>query len=331
MDTIGKTIVEDSFGRRFSYLRLSLTDICNFKCSYCLPDGYKGNKRDSFLSVDEIRRLVTSFSELGLQKVRLTGGEPTVRKDFIEIVETIKLLPSVKKLALTTNGYKLEQRAADYLKAGITDINISIDSLKPESFYKITGHNILDSVLKGVHKCLDIGFSSVKINTVLLKGLNDNDLIHFLDFIKNKPISLRFIELMRTGDNKNYFESHHLSAETITDRIMKDGWQKSRRSLFDGPAQEFVKENYLGKIGIIAPYSKDFCATCNRLRVSAKGDLMLCLFGESGYSIREFLQNDNQSEILKDRIINTLRFKKISHFLDEDKTGVTKNLSVIGG
>lgn len=326
-----QTALADGFGRRFPYLRLSVTDVCNFRCSYCLPDGYKKSGCDPFLSAEEIIRLVRAFAGLGVWKIRLTGGEPTVRPDFVAIARAVADVPGIRKLAFTTNGYRLPERAQDYYDAGLRAINISIDSLKPEQFKKITGHDRLEEVLDGVKASFDAGFESVKINTVLLKGLNDGELDRFIDFVADKPLSLRFIELMRTGDNQDYFKTHHLPGEAVTEKLLERGWRVTPRKEGAGPAIEFEHQQSKGRIGLIAPYSKDFCKSCNRLRVSAKGALHLCLFGEGGYSLRDLLQNDSQIEELQEKIMGLMNFKRSAHFLHQDNSGVRDHLASIGG
>lgn len=329
MDTTPQ--IADNFGRRFPYLRLSVTDICNFRCSYCLPDGYKKTGCETYLSIEEILRLVSGFAALGVWKIRLTGGEPTVRPDFLDIAKGISSIPGVKKLAFTTNGYKLGERAHDYFDAGLRAINISIDSLKARRFEEITGHDRLDEILKGMEDCFRAGFKTVKINTVLLKGMNDLEIDDFIDFVLDKPVSLRFIELMRTGENGSYFAAHHLPGTHVTERLVARGWHIKPRDEGAGPAVEFGHEHSKGTIGLIAPYSKDFCKTCNRLRVSAKGNLHLCLFGEGGYALRPLLQSDDQSEELQAKIVSLMNFKKSTHFLHEGLTGATPHLASIGG
>ncbi|AGH97661.1 GTP 3',8-cyclase MoaA [Micavibrio aeruginosavorus] len=323
--------IADTFGRRFPYLRLSLTDICNFRCSYCLPDGYKKTGCESFLSRDEILRLVRAFSGMGVWKIRLTGGEPTIRPDFIEIARDISGIHGIEKLAFTTNGYKLPERAKEYYEAGLSAINISIDSLNPRQFEAITGHDRLAEIMDGMNECFRVGFKTVKINTVLLRGMNDDEIDDFVDFVADKPVSLRFIELMRTGENGDYFSAHHLSGIHVTQRLLERGWSINPRSEGAGPAVEFSHEKSLGTIGLIAPYAKDFCKTCNRLRVSAKGNLHLCLFGEGGYPLRDLLQRDDQCQDLQDKIMNLMNFKKSSHFLHDGDTGATPHLASIGG
>ena len=176
-----------------------------------------------------------------------------------------------------------------------------------------------------------MGFQTVKINTVLLKGMNDREIDDFIDFVADKPVSLRFIELMRTGENENYFAAHHLPGTLVTERLLARGWAIRPRAEGAGPALEFEHEDSLGTIGLIAPYAKDFCKTCNRLRVSAKGNLHLCLFGEGGYALRPLLQSDDQCAELQERITALMNFKKSSHFLQDGNTGATPHLASIGG
>lgn len=325
------TPIEDRFGRRFPYLRLSVTDVCNFRCTYCLPEGHKKTREDMFLTVSEIRRIVEAFSEMGTWKIRLTGGEPTVRKDFCEIAQTVAGINGIRKLAFTTNGYKLPERVKDFYASGLRAINVSIDSLDPRKFHEITGHNRLQEVVDGVEAAIDIGFEAVKINAVLLKGLNDEELDGFLEFIAKRPVSLRFIELMQTGDNLAFFRKHHIPATVIREKLQERGWHLLEREEGAGPAVEYAHSDYHGRIGIIAPYSKDFCKTCNRLRISAWGDLHLCLFGEGGHSLRHLLREDSQKQELQETVIRLMGLKKTTHFLHEGETGVRKNLATVGG
>ncbi len=323
--------LSDRFGRNFPYLRLSITDICNFSCDYCLPDGYKKCNKISPLSLNEIRRLIDVFTKLGVNKVRLSGGEPTLRKDFIAIVKMIANNPAIKTLALTTNGYKLAQNAEKWRRAGITNINISIDSLNEQRFFAITGHNRLKEVLLGVEKAIKAGFNRVKINVVLLQNINDGEFTDFLALAKEKPVTIRFIELMQTGENLAYFKKFHISSREIKEQLIATNWIIKKRPFNAGPAQEFIHADYKGSIGIIAPYGKDFCKSCNRLRVSAKGDLHLCLFGKKGIALRHLLQDDEQKEQLSKLICSQLAFKCSSHFLAFGDSGITPHLASIGG
>lgn len=323
--------LEDLFGRRFPYLRLSITDVCNFRCQYCLPNGYKKNGDFSFLQEKEIINLVKAFSDLGVIKIRITGGEPTLRNDLERIVQRIRSETTIQKISLTTNGYSLKKKALDYFNAGITAINVSVDSLNEESFLKVTGHNKLTEILDGINLAKEIGINPIKINVVLLKNINDLDLELFLQFLEDKDIDIRFIELMQTGTNYDFFKKHHISADSIKQKLINLGFMKKTREIDDGPAAVFYNSKYRGRIGIIAPYSKDFCTTCNRLRITARGELKLCLFGDTNYNLRPWLDNKEKIVELKETIINLLIHKKASHFLHFGKTGSTPHLASIGG
>ena len=328
-------ILKDSFGRKFPYIRLSISDVCNFKCGYCLPDGYKIDKSDNrtFINTEEIKRLARALSELGVSKIRLTGGEPTIRKDFFEIIKIIKENSGIKKTVITTNGYKLDKIANDIKNSGLDGINISIDSLDPKTFKKITGHDRLEEILRGIKNLQKLNFKNIKINAVLLKGINDSerDFDSWAQFIKNNEIDFRYIELMQTGDNLDYFNKYHVPSKKFINYLNNNNWIVQTFGKDAGPAKNYLNPKFKGKFGVIAPYSKDFCKSCNRLRITAKGDLRLCLFGNTGINIRHLMQKDNQIEELKDLILKQLNFKKESHYLEIGETGLTKNLSTTGG
>jgi cyclic pyranopterin phosphate synthase len=329
---IGESALADRHGRRFEYLRLSLTDVCNFRCSYCLPDGYRKAKgAPPNMSVDEISRLVSAFAQLGLWKVRLTGGEPTLRREFLEIARTVSGIQGIRKIAVTTNGYRLAERAQSYADAGISAINISVDSLKPERFRAITGHDRLNEILDGIAACRAAGVASIKLNSVLLKGLNDDELDDFLAFVVEHDLVLRFIEVMRTNDNPVFFASHHLPGAFVCKRLEALGWQQQERLAGAGPAIEYANPRGPGRIGIIAPYSKHFCASCNRLRVSATGKLHLCLFGDAGIDLRPLLQQDSQQDELVERLQRLVATKAPAHLLHQGNSGATPHLASIGG
>ena len=328
-------ILKDNFGRRFPYIRLSISDVCNFKCGYCLPDGYKINKADNrtFINTQEIGRLAKALSELGVSKIRITGGEPTIRKDYLEIIKIIKKNSGIKKTVITTNGYKLNKIAKNLKDSGLDGINISIDSLNSKTFKQVTGHDRLHEILEGIQELQKLNFKNIKINAVLMKGINDSekDFKEWSNFIKNNEIDFRYIELMQTGDNLDYFQKYHISANKFVDFLNNDKWIIQTFGKDAGPSKNFIKAEYKGKFGVIAPYSKDFCKSCNRLRITAKGDLRLCLFLVTGINIRHLMQKDDQIEELKDLILNQLNYKKESHYLEIGETGLNKNLSTIGG
>lgn len=323
----------DAYARSFYYLRLSVTDVCNFRCTYCLPGGYKpgGARNESFLSLDEIRRVTRAFAAAGTEKVRLTGGEPSMRRDFTDIIAAVRENGAIRQIAVTTNGYRLARDVRAWRAAGLTHINVSVDSLDARQFRAITGQDKFAEVMAGIDAAFEAGFQQVKVNSVLMRDLNSYSLNTFLDWIRVRPIQLRFIELMETGEGGDLFRRHHISGEVIRDRLMQQGWQRQLRGRSDGPAQVFRHPDYQGEVGLIMPYEKNFCDSCNRLRVSATGNLHLCLFGESGIPLRDLLASDAQQEALQARIAHSLGQKKQTHFLHQGNTGITQNLSFIGG
>jgi len=326
--------LKDNFGRSFPYFRISITDVCNFKCGYCLPNGYqKSENKKEFLSLEEIKRIGKALSELGVCKIRLTGGEPTVRKDFVKIIENLKSLPGINKVVFTTNGYNLKNIAKSVVNAKIDGINFSIDSLDREKFKFITGKDKLEDILVGLKALQELNFKNIKVNAVLLKGVNDSeqDFDSWQQFIKSNNIDFRYIELMQTGDNLDYFKKYHVSANVFRDYLLKKEWIHQTAGFDSGPSKNYIHKDFKGKFGIIAPYSKDFCKSCNRLRITAQGDLRLCLFGDTGISLRALLQNDEQIPQLKDLINAQLNFKKESHYLELGNTGITPHLASIGG
>lgn len=323
--------LRDGIGRRFEYLRLSLTEVCNFRCTYCLPEGYrKPCHRPAELTVEEIRRAVGAFAQLGLWKVRLTGGEPTLRRDFEEVARAVASVPGIRRVAMTTNGYRLAERAQAWRAAGISAINISVDSLDPARFAAITGHDRLGEVLRGVEAAQAAGFESIKLNAVLMRGINDDELDAMIDFVVTRDLSLRFIEVMRTNDNAGFFDLRHIAGQGVIDRLESAGWQRLPRQPGAGPAVELGHRQAKGRIGIIAPYARDFCASCNRLRLSSDGRLHLCLFGDGGIDLRPLLQEGDQSA-LTDRICALVSTKAPAHRLHEGNSGATPHLASIGG
>lgn len=326
------SVLADRFGRRFPYLRLSVIEACNFSCSYCLPNGYQARPGlPEPLRPDEIGRLLRAFAGVGMRKVRLTGGEPSLRKDLTELIAIAAATPGVATVAMTSNGCLLRKRRPQWQAAGLNALNISVDALDRDRFAQITGHDRLDDILHGIDEALADGFARIKLNAVLLRGLNDDQWPAFLDYLRERPISLRFIELMQTGSNRAYFERHHYRAEALETRLQADGWQLQARSADAGPAREYTHPDYAGRIGIIAPYSRDFCASCNRLRVTAQGDLRLCLFGNVGIPLRPLLQSDDLADELQASLLSQLGLKSLGHGLHQGETGLTPHLASIGG
>lgn len=324
--------LSDGHGRRFEYLRMSLTDVCNFRCTYCLPHGFrKLAGRPPELTPNEIVRAVTAFARLGLWKVRLTGGEPTVRAEFAEIARRVAAVPGIRRVAMTTNGYKLADHAEEWRAAGVSALNVSIDSLDSAKFAAITGHDRLAAVLAGVEAARVAGFAPIKLNAVLMRGVNDGELAEMIAFVRERDLSLRFIEVMRTNDNPAFYAERHLPGQTVIDTLEASGWSRLPRQPGAGPAIEFGHPEARGRIGIIAPYARDFCASCNRLRLSSDGKFHLCLFGDGGIDLRPLLQRDDQADELVARIRALTATKLPAHRLHEGNSGGTPHLASIGG
>jgi len=323
----------DRHNRRFTYLRLSVTDACNFRCNYCLPDGYCPSEADKTkrpLSVTEIQTLVQAFADNGTRKIRITGGEPSLRRDLAEIIHVCKSVAGIETVALTSNGYRLNKRLDSYIEAGLDSINFSADSLKPETFKLITGRDKLDEVLAGIDRALDRGLTKVKVNAVLMREYNADEINNFLDFVRDKPVTLRLIELMKTGDNHDFYNRQHVSGLGIQNRLLESGWLQVIRHPDAGPALEYTHPEYMGNIGLIMPYSKNFCDSCNRLRVSSTGDIHNCLFNEANGNLRPYLadlDNSHLSEYLRQVVLG----KWQGHQLQQDFSGTTKNLAMLGG
>jgi cyclic pyranopterin phosphate synthase len=325
------TALSDPFGRTFPYLRLSLTEACNFRCGYCLPDGYVADGHPVFLARDEVRRLLQGFASVGMRKVRLTGGEPTLRKDLDAIIADAAAVPGIARVALTTNGTRLPAHVGPWREAGRSSLYVSVDRLDRGGFEAVTGHDRLPEILEGIDRALTLGFEAVKLNAVLLRGVNDGTLPAWLEYLRERRVSVRFIELMRTNDNVAHFERHHVRAETIERQLGESGWVRMARSADAGPAVEYVHPDFAGRVGIIAPYARDFCAGCNRLRVTARGDLRLCLFGDFGVPLRPLLQRDEDREALVALIASQLRLKAAGHGLHAGDSGIVPHRASIGG
>lgn len=320
----------DGHGRSFHYLRLSVEDACDYRCKYCLPHGYHKEEPEPPLSLDEIRRLVAAFAGMGFWKVRLTGGEPTVRRDIVEIARAVSRTPGVRRVALSTNGSRLSALALDLRDAGVKAVNVSVDSLDRARFSEVTGRDDLPKVLAGVERALSLGMTA-KLNAVLMKGVNDGEFGDFVAYAKERPVEVRFIELMPVADNMEFFAAKHLKASSLVDWLTSEGWTEAPRAEADGPARRFTKPGFRGAVGVIAPYAKDFCATCNRLRITSRGRLRLCLFAEGEHSLRSHLKDDDGITSLQASVRSLLGLKEVSHYLPEGKLGDTRHFAAIGG
>ena len=323
-------MLTDQFNRRFTYLRLSITDVCNYRCEYCLPNGYqRGDSVPEPLSLEEIGTLVRAFALSGTRKIRITGGEPTLRKDLAEIIALCKQTPGIREVVMTSNGYRLAPRLATLQQAGLDRINISVDSLTPAVFETITGHDRLGDVLDAVEQALGLGMP-VKLNAVLMRHYNGDELARFTDYLRHRPLTARFIELMETGNNREFFRQQHRPAHILEQWLATHGWTSQGRGEDDGPAREFAHPDHAGRVGLIRPYQHGFCDDCSRLRVSSLGDLQLCLFSQGGIPLRDALHQDT-AEQLSRRLHRWVLGKKAGHGLHRHDPGATRHLAMIGG
>jgi cyclic pyranopterin phosphate synthase len=323
--------LRDACGRDLHYLRLSVTDRCNFRCVYCLPHGCPRGDGERPLTLAEIERLVQGFAGLGFWKVRLTGGEPTLRPDVVEVVRRVALTPGIRRVGLTTNGHRLASLAPRLRDAGLASLNVSVDSLDAARFREITGTDRLDAVVRGVEAALAAGIPSVKVNAVLLRGMGDGELNRFFDWTEKVPLTVRFIELMQTAENGVLFGQARLPASAVAEELGRLGWTRLPRDEGDGPAANYAHPAHAGRVGLISAYEKGFCEACNRLRVSSVGDLKLCLFGDGEVPLRPLLRGAGQREALMALVEAAVTAKPAHHDLAAGRCGSTANLAMTGG
>ena len=332
-----RTRLVDSFGRRLTYLRVSVTDRCNLRCTYCLPSDaeFPFGDRD-FLSPVEIEATVGTLVRLGIRRVRLTGGEPLVRKDILEIARRIKSLPGVENLALSTNGTELERLAPDLKEAGVDRVNISVDSLDPETFRHITRRGDLEQVWRGVEAALAAGLDPVKLNAVVLGLTNLDDVERLAALTLDRPLAVRFIELMPTASTGHLDPAEFVPSEVVRARIEArfgalQPLDEAEIGPRTGPAKAFRVPGARGAIGFITPLSHTFCAECNRLRLTARGELRLCLFGDRVYPLRHLLETNDPEAALEAEILRVLHDKPAEHMLTQGNYGNLVSFMQIGG
>jgi len=330
------TRLVDAFGRRLTYLRVSVTDRCNLRCFYCLPADAEFPFGDrAFLSPAEIERMVGALVRLGIRRVRLTGGEPLVRKDILEIVRRVKALPGVENLALSTNGTELPRLAPALVEAGVDRVNISLDSLDPELFRAITRSGDLEQVWQGVEAALAAGLDPVKLNAVLLKE-NQDDVERLVALTLDRPLAVRFIEMMPTASNQHLQPEEYVSADLARQRIEErfgplEPVGEEEMGPRTGPASAFRLPGAVGTVGFITPLSHTFCADCNRLRLTARGELRLCLFADRVHPLRPLLAGPDPDTALEAEILRVLREKPAEHMLNQGNFGNLVSFMQIGG
>ena len=327
----------DQHGRTHDYLRISVTDRCNLRCIYCMgEDGVEQLRHQDILSYEEIINVVKAGAELGISKIRLTGGEPLVRKNLVQLVALIREVPGIKDLALTTNGILLSDQAADLKKAGLDRVNISLDSLDARVYQEITRCGTLEQVLAGIETALKLNLDPVKINTVLMKGINDSEVLDFIKLTLEKPLHVRFIEYMPIGDHNNRYRDHYLPLAFVEETAASAGLPLNPAPLPGGagPAEAYTIKGARGTVGLIHPISRHFCDQCNRLRLTAEGNLKACLYWQDEYSVRPVIKDH---EALKSLIQKVLNEKPVEHQMAGDgscgllKPGAMRTMSKTGG
>jgi cyclic pyranopterin phosphate synthase len=296
----------DAYGRKIDYLRISITDHCNLKCYYCTPfSGRDHLSRTQILSYEEMLKVAKAAAHCGITKIRITGGEPLVRKGVVEFCRMLSEIDGLNSLALTTNGIYLEEMAEPLFDAGVRRINISLDTLRPERFEKITGYNRLPRVLAGIRRAEQIGMQPIKINTVVMRGINDDEIEDLARLTLDKPYHVRFIELMPTDSSAyGYYESLFIPVEEFMKKINQVDRVKIEPTTDSyGPARLCKLPGAIGKVGFIAPISWHFCGSCNRLRLTADGKIKTCLFSQEEIDIKAPLRTG----ALQNDIINIFR------------------------
>ena len=300
--------MKDNYGRNINYLRLSITDLCNYRCIYCMDsEGVKKREHSDLLSIEELINISRIAVECGITKIRLTGGEPLVREGILQLCEGLKAINGLEELVLTTNGAKLSEMAKDLKAVGVDRINISLDTLNEDKFRKITRIGCLEDVLKGIKEAINAGFEDVKINVVLMAGINDDEIEKFIDFTKDNPVHVRFIELMPLGPCKEWYDERYISTDIITEKVPVLVPLKK-----DGVANVFKLKGAAGTVGLISPITNIFCSECNRLRITSDGRLLPCLHSDLEYIIRGLSNKE-----LKEAFCTAIKNKPCSHNIVE--------------
>jgi cyclic pyranopterin phosphate synthase len=321
----------DPFNRRIEYIRLSVTDKCNLRCFYCLPKHFKDFEQpDHWLTFDEIERVIGAFADLGVAKVRITGGEPLVRKDLTVLASRLSQLPGIDDLSLSTNAVLLSRQARALRDAGVTRINVSLDTLQPDRFRQITGGK-LQPVLDGLMAAKASGFTPIKINMVAMKGINDDEFEHMVEFCLEHDFTLRFIETMPVGDTGIDASRHYLDLKQVKNKLAARYELIAGVMPGGGPARYVQVNNTDLRIGFITPISQHFCETCNRVRLSADGTLFLCLGQDHKYELRPLLRQGISDDGLKNAIVEAIAIKPEKHEFRNNPGQVVRFMNMTGG
>ena len=333
MTTLPQALIDD-FGRRVRYVRISVTDRCDFRCVYCMSEEMTFLPRAQVLTLEELALVARAFVELGVEKVRLTGGEPLVRRDIDQLVEQIGTLPGLRDFAMTTNGASLPKLARRLREAGLTRLNISLDSLDPERFRQLTRTGDLARVIDGIRAAREAGFARIKLNAVILKGRNDDEVIDLVEFARREGLDISFIEEMPLGD-----VSDHRRDETYCSSDEVQALIETRYPLTPttestlGPSRYFRMADSETRVGFISPHSHNFCATCNRVRVTVEGRLLLCLGNEHSVDLRRVLRaHPGNIDALKRAIVAAMPLKpERHHFTTDGDVQVVRFMNMTGG
>lgn len=325
--------MRDGFGRRIEYLRISVTDKCNLRCVYCMPEeGLPWLRREEILSYEEIAAIVRTMAEMGLSRVRLTGGEPLVRRDLPRLVRLLRAVPGIRDIALSTNAVLLDDQAEALRDAGVDRLNVSLDSLRPAGIDAIARRACADAIFRGLDAAERAGFAPIKLNCVVMRGRNDDEVEDFARITRERPWHVRFIEVMPTGANLGVSADEYVSADEILERLATLGALRPVAGpRGNGPARYFAFDGAPGTVGVITPMSHTYCDRCNRMRLTADGQLRPCLFGHLQTDLRGPLRAGQPLEPL---IRHTLGIKPERHWLEQGSargSGGLQALSQVGG
>ena len=324
----------DSFDRRISYLRLSVTDRCDFRCQYCMAETMEFLPRAQVLTIEELIRTARLFTELGVRKIRVTGGEPLIRRGVDELFAGLGNLPDLETLALTTNGSQLAAQAPQLREAGVNSVNISLDSLDPSRFHAITRIGHLDAVMKGIDAAIAAGFERIRLNAVILEGLNRDEVLSLTHFAIEKNIHIAFIEEMPLGQvNVGGKALAYVSSDELKAELEQHFELQALNSHANaGPSRDFLIAGTSTEVGFISPHSHNFCAQCNRLRISAEGRLLMCLGNEESIDLRDLLRAGCTDEAIKTTIMDSLSIKPERHIFDRpDEPQIVRFMNATGG
>ncbi|MCR8659015.1 GTP 3',8-cyclase MoaA [Paenibacillus endoradicis] len=331
-------ILEDRYGRLHDYLRISVTDRCNLRCLYCMPEeGVQFAASETLLSYDDIVEIVKVGASLGIKKLRITGGEPLIRPNLHELIGQLSAIPQIEDIALTTNGIYLESQAEKLRKAGLNRVNISLDTLDPTRFKFIARNGDLKKVLAGIEAAAKVGFSPIKLNCVLLKGINEDEIAQFLRLAYEQPLHVRFIEYMPIGHADEGWKQHYLPLSTVLDIAQKEGYNISEKNEIqgNGPSENWEFSGGVGSFGLIHPISDHFCKNCNRLRLTSDGLIKPCLYWMDELDMKSAIGNSDE---LRNVYYKAMQIKPQNHemaekLLDIAQTHVPteRRMSQIGG